>query len=595
MRNQGQQRQGNNFQGAAARKGGYNSNFRSGEKRRQETTSSSSSFKKSRPSREPREERRSSSTTKSSHKSKESKKDDPPKAKKEQTPDIPDDQVEIPDQLMDNVEKLRQRKDVERNVADEDIDKLVVFCYNGKGYDCLTCGYMLLKDSAFKNHLMSKSHVMNVIDARSDKKYQPTRDLLDIDITDDGWFEKSEMAKKMLMKQAKVMMKVDIDKKKRELENYNKDPSNFFAINMASKKCATMTGDVVRITSVVESTIDVKEFSKNRFFGCEFVKSVASFQCRLCDMKIHNASEVLPHIDSRVHRNKYQMHLRRMPEYEKKQKEQNKDLEVILQEHEGQAVLLSETNTKTQQDDQGKTLLEEIDTILVRVPEILNPPEKVKEKETEEKKDAKDDEQKDGDIKVEGDDKEKDTEESGETKTDADETVKEEPNEEQPEESMETNDSEQTQETTEETISAEVEAVQAESTESVKTENAEEVEEDKPEEKFVESEDKKDGIVPEVSSPVPEKATAKKKKGTPGRGRGVARRGTSKRGRGGKGVSASPKTRAKPVEETTEEKPAPVVAAEEAEKPTEEKDESMDASDGNFMDGFQLVDEVQEE
>ena len=61
------------------------------------------------------------------------------------------------------------------------------------------------------------------------------------------------------------------------------------------------------------------------------------------------------------------MHLRRMPEYEKKQKEQNKDLEVILQEHEGQAVLLSETNTKTQPDDQGKTLLEEIDTILVSI------------------------------------------------------------------------------------------------------------------------------------------------------------------------------------------------------------------------------------
>ena len=56
-----------------------------------------------------------------------------------------------------------------------------------------------------------------------------------------------------------------------------------------------------------------------------------------------------------------------MPEYEKKQKEQNKDLEVILQEHEGQAVLLSETNTKTQPDDQGKTLLEEIDTILVSI------------------------------------------------------------------------------------------------------------------------------------------------------------------------------------------------------------------------------------
>ena len=120
---------------------------------------------------------------------------------------------------------------------------------------------------AYKNHLMSKSHVMNVIDARSDKKYQPTRDLLDIDISDDGWFEKSEMAKKMLLKQAKVMMKVEIEKKKREMESYNRDPSNFFAVNMASKKCATMTGDIVRITSVVESTIDVKEFSNNRFFG----------------------------------------------------------------------------------------------------------------------------------------------------------------------------------------------------------------------------------------------------------------------------------------------------------------------------------------
>jgi len=51
---------------------------------------------------------------------------------------------------MDSVEKLRQRKDVERNVADEDVEKLVVFSYNGKGYDCITCGFMLLKDTVSK-------------------------------------------------------------------------------------------------------------------------------------------------------------------------------------------------------------------------------------------------------------------------------------------------------------------------------------------------------------------------------------------------------------------------------------------------------------
>ena len=123
---------------------------------------------------------------------------------------------------------------------------------------------------------------MKVIDARSDKKYQPTRDLLDIDLSPDGWFEKSETARKIIMKQAKLLMKIDMDKKKRELENYNRDPSNFFSVNMASKKSATMTGDVVRITSIVESTIDVKEFSKDRFFGNFFLYCLFSpvFECK---------------------------------------------------------------------------------------------------------------------------------------------------------------------------------------------------------------------------------------------------------------------------------------------------------------------------
>lgn len=70
----------------------------------------------------------------------------PVEKKEEELPDIPDDQVEVPDSLMDSVEKLRQRKEVERNVADEDVDKLVVFCFNGKGYQCLTCGLLLTKD-----------------------------------------------------------------------------------------------------------------------------------------------------------------------------------------------------------------------------------------------------------------------------------------------------------------------------------------------------------------------------------------------------------------------------------------------------------------
>eukprot|EP00111_Clytia_hemisphaerica_P018374 TCONS_00054328-protein len=607
-------RGGKNFQGA--RSSGYNNSggFRPGDKRRQDQQPSGANKKSKNDTR--RDNRRSSSTTKSgSQTKKDSKKDEP----KEDEIDIPDDQVEIPDHLMDNVEKLRQRADMERNVADEDIDKLVVFCYNGKGYDCLTCGFMLMKDHAFKNHLMSKSHVMNVIDARSDKKYQPTRDLLDIDIASDGWFEKSDIARKVIYKQAKVMMKAEMDLKKRELESFNRDPSNFFSVNMASKKCATMTGDTVRITSIVESTIDVKEFSTDRFFGCEFVKSVASFQCRLCDIKIHNASEVLPHIDSRVHRNKYQMHLRRQPDYEKKQKDQNKDLGLILQEHEGQAVLLSETNTKSEteddEDNQGKTLLEEIDTILVRVPEILNPPvkedpkEKEPEKETETKKvdePEKKEEETTTDKPVENEKKTEDTTTEPVASTSAETEVKEET----PDEPMETEQVKE--ETTTESTPPEVKEEAPEETEAETSASQDEppIAED-PAETAAESTDKPaaeeatekveaektEDEKPEIKTPAPTSAKKTTKKAAAStRGRGTARRGTPKRLRGGK-AAGSPKTRGKPaveqVETPTAESPAKETPTVE-EKPSDEKTDAI-AADGSFMDGFQVVDEVQEE
>lgn len=120
---------------------------------------------------------------------------------------------------------------------------------------------------AFRNHLMAKGHVMNVIDARSAKKYKETREILDIDLQPDGWYEKSDKARTIILKQAKLIMKMEIEKKKRDLENFNKDPKNFFAVKMSSRKTATMEGDTVRITSFVQSTIDVKEFSNDRFFG----------------------------------------------------------------------------------------------------------------------------------------------------------------------------------------------------------------------------------------------------------------------------------------------------------------------------------------
>lgn len=586
IRNQSQSR-ANVFNPQSSRNRHYNqgSSFKSGDKRRQES-GGPSNFKKSKPAQTSygrESERRSTSRSSSSRRESTTSKKEEMKRVEEELPDIPDDQVEIPDNIMDDVEKLRQRKDVERNVADEDIEKLVVFSYNGKGYDCLTCGFMLMKDVAFKSHLLSKSHVMSVIDARSEKKYQATRDILDIDLSPDGWFEKNEIARKIILKQAKLLMKINMDKKKRDLENYNRNPSNFFSVNMASKKSATMTGDVVRITSVVESTIDVKEFSKDRFFGCEFVKSVASFQCRLCDIKIHNASEVLPHIDSRVHRNKYQMHLKRVPDYEKKQKEQNEELGSILKEYEGQPVLLSEsiTTNDSKEDHLGKTLLDEMDSILVRVPEILNPAPK-KEKEEKDKEAASEESNK------QDEDEKKETDEikEEERKEEAEMENAQEENNEEPMEFNEVEKSTKAVETTEESAkideSTKSDEAQAEKEpESIVEEDAPIEEPDESIESAVskeqEIEEVKDELKEENVNATPSETKPKRgvKKGSAVRGRGVARRGTPKRNRGGKSGS-SPK-----IKIPDDEKP-----------PIQKKGIP---NDGSFMDGFQIVDEVQEE
>lgn len=566
------QNQRKGYQGS----GGGGTGFRPGDKRRQETASGPSGFKRSKPiSNNNRSSgpspRRSTSSNTSTPRRKDPPKEEP---KEEEFPDIPDDEVEVPDTLMDNVERLRQRKEVERNVADEDVDKLMVFCFNGKGYQCLTCGLLLSKDTAFRSHLMAKGHVMNVIDARSAKKYQETRDILDIDLSPDGWYEKSEKAKSIILKQAKLIMKIEMERKKRELENYNKDPRNFFSVNMASRKSATMKGDTVRITSIVESTIDVKEFSKDRFFGCEFVKSVASFQCRLCDMKIHNASEVIVHIDSRVHKNKYQLHLKRNPDYEKTQKEQNKELGTILQEHEGNPVLLSEA-TSCEDTEKEKTLLDELDSFLVRVPEILNPPEKEVAKEEEEEKEE-----------AATDEKEPENEETKKTKAD-----------ENTENNKEEEEAEETEQAVEESVPAEEmeQEVTADDGNTLteegdqetekegdapydpfnNTDGAEEAEEETP----GKEEEEADTEIKDPLDSKPKKSILKKGASAKSRG-GTAKRGTPKRTRGGK-VTPSPRSRRKPVaaEETTEEPP----------------EQEAGEDDGNFMDGFQVVDEVQEE
>jgi len=310
--------------------------------------------------------------------------------------DIPDDEVVVDDSLKENVEKLRQRSgEIERNAVDEDVEKLRVFSFTGRGYKCKTCDILVTKEASFKNHITNKAHVLKVIDARTQKKYKETRDILEIDISDDDWYEKSELARNLILKQAKVIMIMENVQKAKEIADFNRTPSNFYKFNMELRKSVIKKEDEVVITSLVESTVGVKDFTGGKFFGCEFVRAVTGFHCRLCSINIREAKGVLPHIDTKLHKNNYATYLKKNPEYEKMQKVQNEDLHDIMSQHEDKSIVLAESRNA-----EGSQFLSLLDSELVRIPSVMDPElkkkaekekaeaEKVKDNDSEEKGEA---------------------------------------------------------------------------------------------------------------------------------------------------------------------------------------------------------------
>ena len=47
--------------------------------------------------------------------------------------------IEIPQELIDKIEELRKRTKIDRNIADQDVDKLSAFHFDGQNYKCELC------------------------------------------------------------------------------------------------------------------------------------------------------------------------------------------------------------------------------------------------------------------------------------------------------------------------------------------------------------------------------------------------------------------------------------------------------------------------
>merc|ERR1711973_449514 len=140
--------------------------------------------------------------------------------------------------------------------------------------------------------------------------------------------------------------------------------------------------DKVVITSIVESSVEMNQFGGNKFFGCEFVRPVTGFHCRLCSVSVREAEGVLPHIDSSQHRHNYATYIKKNPDYEEKQTVQNKELCDIMGEHKDKDIALSESDNAKE-----SRFLAQMDISLIRIPTILNPELKT---ETEKKPAKKD-------------------------------------------------------------------------------------------------------------------------------------------------------------------------------------------------------------
>ena len=63
----------------------------------------------------------------------------------EELPEVKDEEleeIEIPQELIDKVEELRKRTKIDRNIADQDVDKLATFHFDGENFKCELCKVM---------------------------------------------------------------------------------------------------------------------------------------------------------------------------------------------------------------------------------------------------------------------------------------------------------------------------------------------------------------------------------------------------------------------------------------------------------------------
>eukprot|EP00794_Sanderia_malayensis_P014177 gene14177-15656_t len=274
--------------------------------------------------------------------------------------------VEIEPELIEKVEELRKRTKVDRNIADQDVDKLTVFHFDGQNYKCGLCKIVAKVYKSTKQHFMGKRHSLNVIEARQAGN-DVDRDIMDIMLHPENWLELNPVAKTILKKQTLGFL----EGKRREEEEYRaKHPENYVTYRLDTRKSARKDGDTVIITSVYEANVAIKGFdAEKQIYGCESIKATSSFHCQLCNKTMHNGEHVVNHIRTEEHMTNYKKQLDKVGDYHDKLVQKNREITNTLEQHEGREVIFYEAFEETSERQMAikKIYIKQDDPEFVRI------------------------------------------------------------------------------------------------------------------------------------------------------------------------------------------------------------------------------------
>lgn len=239
------------------------------------------------------------------------------------------------------------------NFLGEDVDALMISLFDKKRakYICQQCKIICNIPTSFHKHLLGRRHARTILekqgkelDVEEFKNFSmgivPAKNSVDVIIKSETKTEEKDKELPQLTSPSSTQSASDVE-----------DSPEFVKYTCDTRKTAKKEGNIITISSVTESRVKIDGFTSGKnMLGCEFVKAVSGFNCRLCKSFIRSGGDVIQHIKGRKHQMKYKTYINEHPQYEELQLKRNKELEAVLEPKEGEEVLLFEVldkDTKT--------------------------------------------------------------------------------------------------------------------------------------------------------------------------------------------------------------------------------------------------------